>query len=378
MKFPSVLFASLCLLLATAPVAAQPIPKPPSTAGESYILMDAATGRVLAEKNADKRLAPASLTKIMTGYVVYEALASGSIALDDKVEVSEEAWRMGGSQMFLEVGKQVTVDELLDGLVVQSGNDAALALAEHVGGSKRAFVEQMNHYAEQLGLENSHFQNPEGLSVDGHYSSARDLARLARAVIRRHPDRYKRYAKREFTYNSIRQYNRNDLLYSDPTVDGMKTGYTAEAGYCLVASAKRDGMRLISVVMGEPSEDQRIADSRALLAWGSRFFESHRLYAAGEILKNARIWHGATDQVPLGLNTDLHVTLPKGEYDRLAASMSLPGRLVAPAQKGQQLGQVTVKLEDEVIAEAPLVAMADVGEGSFFQQMSDTVLQWFQ
>jgi len=377
MKYLSTLCACLFLLLAS-PVMAQPIPKPPSTSGESYILIDAATGKVLAEKNADKRLPAASLTKIMTGYAVYRALADGSITLKDEVEISEAAWRMGGSQMFLEVGDQVTVDKLLDGLVVQSGNDAALALAEYVGGSERAFVEQMNFYADELGLENTHFENPEGLNRKTHYSSARDLAKLSRAMIREYPERYERYSKREFTYNDIRQYNRNDLLYATDYVDGIKTGYTSEAGYCLVTSGVRDGTRLISVVMGEPSPDARESSSRALLSWGHRFYQSHRLYAAGETLKEARIWKGASDRVRLGLSQDLHVTIPKGEYDALEASMTFPGQLVAPAEEGEELGRVTVKLDGEVVAEAPLVALSGVAAGSFFQRMTDAVLQWFE
>ncbi|WP_067562748.1 D-alanyl-D-alanine carboxypeptidase family protein [Halofilum ochraceum] len=377
MKYLPALCACLFLFL-SLPAIAQPIPKPPSTSGESYILMEAETGKVLAAKNADKRLPPASLTKIMTGYAVYRALDDGSITLDDEVEVSEAAWRMGGSQMFLEVGDKVTVDKLLDGLVVQSGNDAALALAEYVGGSESAFVEQMNFYADELGLENTRFENPEGLNRETHYSSARDMAELSRVMIRQFPERYERYAKREFTYNDIRQYNRNDLLYATDYVDGIKTGYTSESGYCLAASGERDGTRLISVVMGEPSADARESSSRALLSWGHRFYESHRLYAAGETLKEARIWKGAADQVRLGLSEDLHVTIPKGKYDALEASMTFPGQLVAPADEGEELGQVTVKLDGEVVAEAPLVALSGVAAGSFFQRMTDAVLQWFE
>ena len=377
MKFLSALSACLFLLM-TLPVMAQPIPKPPSTPGESYILMEAATGKVLAEKNADKRLPPASLTKIMTGYAVYRALEDDSISLEDEVEISEAAWRMGGSQMFLEVGDRVTVDKLLDGLVVQSGNDAALALAEYVGGSETAFVEQMNFYAQELGLENTRFENPEGLNRETHYSSARDIAKLSRAMIQGFPKRYERYSKREFTYNDIRQYNRNDLLYATDYLDGIKTGYTSEAGYCLATSGVRDGTRLISVVMGEPSPNARESSSRALLSWGHRFYQSHRLYAAGETLKEARIWKGASDQVRLGLSQDLHVTIPKGEYDALEASMTFPGQLVAPAEEGEELGRVTVKLDGEVVAEAPLVALSGVAAGSFFQRTTDAVLQWFE
>lgn len=372
------LLTCVLAVLAATPAAAVPVPKPPSVSATSYLLMDADTGRVLASHEPDKRMAPASLTKIMTAYVVYQALDSGSISLADEVVISEDAWRMGGSQMFLEVGTTATVDELLDGLVVQSGNDAALALAEHVAGSESAFAEQMNHYVERLGLENTHFVNSEGLQADEHYSTARDVAIMTRALIRDFPGRYQRYSKREFTYNNIRQYNRNELLWSDPDVDGVKTGYTAEAGYCLVTSSQRDGMRLISVVMGAPSEDQRAADSRALLAWGFRFYETHRLYAAGDVLREVRIWEGARDTVPLGLDRDLVVTIPKGEYDNLDASMSFPGRLIAPAQKGDSLGTVSVTLNGEQVAAAPLVALDAVARGSFLQRATDTVIQWFQ
>lgn len=373
-----VLLTCVLAMAAVTPAAAVPVPKPPSVSAESYVLMEAETGRVLASDEPDKRMAPASLTKIMTAYVVYQALDAGSISLDDEVTISENAWRMGGSQMFLEVGTTATVDELLDGLVVQSGNDAALALAEHVGGSESAFVEQMNHYAERMGLENTHFVNTEGLPVDDHYASARDIARMTRALIRDFPGHYERYSKREFTYNNIRQYNRNELLWSDADVDGVKTGYTADAGYCLVTSSRRDGMRLISVVMGAPSEDRRAADSRSLLAWGFRFYETHRLYAAADVLREARIWKGARDVIPLGLERDLVVIIPTGEYDDLDASMSFPGRLVAPAQKGDALGTVTVTLDGEQVAEAPLVALEAVARGSFLQRAADTVIQWFQ
>lgn len=372
----------VCLILlcltATAAAAPAPVPKSPSISGEAHVLMAAGTGRVLAAENPDKKLAPASLTKLMTAYVVYKALEDGSIALSDEVPISEAVWRMGGSQMFLEVGTKVTVDQLLDGLVVQSGNDAALALAEHVGGSERAFVEQMNHYAQELGLENTHFVNAEGMSAEEHYSTARDLAKLSRALIREFPERYKRYSKRSFTYNNIQQYNRNDLLWREMGVDGLKTGYTRDAGYCLAASAERDGMRLISVVLNAPSDDKRSADTRALMSWGFRFYRTHQLYAAGEVLKRARIWHGAADEVPLGLENDLLVTIPRDRYDSLDARMSFPGQLVAPAAAGQQLGSVEVVLGDETVAQAPLVALESVAEGSLFQRMADTVLQWFR
>ena len=365
-------------LLFAASLHAQPIPAPPSTPSKSHILMDAATGRVLAEKNADEPLSPASLTKIMTGYVVYKALADGSISLEDETEVSERVWRMGGSQMFLEVGDRVSVDQLLDGLVVQSGNDAALALAEYVGGSESAFVEQMNYYADQLGLENTHFMNPEGLSHEEHYASARDLAILARHTVNEFPERYERYDKRSFTYNDIPQYNRNDLLYSTDYVDGMKTGYTADAGYCLVASGERDGMRLISVVMGSPSPDARESASRSLLSWGYRFYGSHHLYAAGEVLNEAVVWQGARDTLRLGLQQDMHVTIPKRRYEDLEANMEFPEQLIAPFDQGEQVGQVRVTLDGETVAEAPLVALDGVPPGSFLERMGDAIMLWFQ
>jgi D-alanyl-D-alanine carboxypeptidase (penicillin-binding protein 5/6) len=370
----------LCLILLclTASAAAAPVPKSPSISGEAHVLMAAGTGRVLAAENPDQRMAPASLTKLMTAYVVYRALDDGSISMSDEVPISEAVWRMGGSQMFLEVDTKVTVDQLLDGLVVQSGNDAALALAEHVGGSERAFVEQMNHYARELGLENTHFVNAEGMSDEEHYSTARDLAVLSRALIDEFPKHYERYSKRSFTYNNIQQYNRNDLLWRDAGVDGLKTGYTGEAGYCLAASAKRDGMRLISIVLNAPSDDKRSADTRSLLSWGFRFYRTHQLYAAGEVLKRARIWQGAADEVPLGLENDLLVTIQRDQYDALDARMSFPGKLVAPAASGQQLGSVEVVLGEETVAQAPLVALESVAEGSFLQRMTDTVLQWFQ
>lgn len=378
MKCFACILPLFAFLLAAAAAHAGSVPKAPSISGESYYLMDARTGRALAATNPDERVAPASLTKLMTAYVVYGAIKEGAISLDDEVEISEAAWRMGGSQMFLEVGTTATVDQLLDGLVIQSGNDAAVSLAEHAAGSVPAFVEQMNHAAEQLGLENTHFMNPEGLPEEGHYSTAHDLTIIARAIITQFPERYDRYSKREFTYNNIRQYNRNDLLFSDPSVDGLKTGHTQEAGYCLVASAKRDGMRLISAVLGSPSEDQRVSDSRALLSWGFRFFDTHQLYAAGDVLKTTRIWKGAQDQVDLGTASDLHVTIPRGEYENLQAEVTLPKRIEAPIEANRPVGTISVTLDGETVAEVPLVTLQAVARGSFFQRVTDTVLQWFE
>jgi D-alanyl-D-alanine carboxypeptidase (penicillin-binding protein 5/6) len=377
MNRPIGALAAFALWLLAGAAGATNVPAAPSVSAQTHVLMEAASGQVLAAEESDKPMPPASLTKLMTAYVVYEALADGSIAMTDKVSISEKAWRMGGSQMFLEVGSQATVDELLDGLVVQSGNDASVALAEHVAGSEAAFVEQMNHYAGELGLSNTHFENSEGLAADSHYASARDIAILARAIIQRFPERYQRYAKRSFSYNDIEQYNRNDLLWSDPHVDGLKTGYTRDADYCLAASAERDGMRLISVVMGAPSDQKRTEDSRSLLSWGFRFFERHELYSAGEVLEEARLWYGARDRIPLGVAEALEVTIPKNRYDALEAEMVFDGRLSAPVDKGDRLGTVRVYLDDESIAEAPLVALEAIPAGNLFQRAVDTVWQWF-
>lgn len=365
-------------LVTSAASASVPVPRPPGVSGDSYLLMDARTGRILAEDNADERLGPASLTKIMTAYVVYSALESGSVSLDDDVLISEAAWRLGGSQMFLEVGTRALVDQLLDGMVVQSGNDASLSLAEHVAGSEDAFVDLMNTYAERLGLASSRFANPHGMPSGDQYTTARDMATLARALIDEFPQHYGRYSRREFTYNEIRQYNRNELLWSDDSVDGIKTGYTADSGYHLVSSAHRGDMRLISVVMGSSSVERRIADSRALLAWGFRFFETHRLFAAGEAIEDARIWEGATDRIELGPESDLYVTLPRGTYNDLRAELSLPERLVAPAAQGDRLGEVVVSIDDETIVTAPVVALQDVDRGSFLRRTTDAIRQWFQ
>ena len=379
MKFTApAIIALIVLLIAPLASASTPVPKPPSIATDAHILMDASTGRILAEKDADERLGPASLTKIMTAYVVYNALENGQIELEDEVVVSEAAWRTGGSRMFIEVGSRVLVDQLLDGMVIQSGNDASLALAEHVGGSQDAFVELMNTYAERLGMENSRFANPHGLPHPDQYTSARDMARLANALIEEFPQHYRRYSQREFSYNDITQYNRNQLLWSDDTVDGIKTGYTADTGYALVSSAERGDMRLISVVMGSPSVQRRTTDSRSMLNWGFRFFETHRLYTVGDAIQTARIWEGVTDTVELGPEQDVIITLPRGEYDNLEAELSFTDTVVAPVRAGDVLGEVVVSLNGETLATTPVVALADVEQAGFFSRMADRVWQWFE
>lgn len=381
MKITAPIAASLLFLsLFFSPVGASvPVPSPPSIAGEAYYLMEARTGRVLAEHNAEARIPPASLTKIMTAYVVYNALEDDSISLEDQVRVSEAAWRLGGSQMFIEVGTYVTVDELLNGMVVQSGNDASMALAEHVAGSESSFVEIMNTYAQRLGLENTRFANSSGLpSEEAQYTTARDMAMLAQALIREFPQHYTRYSQREFTYNNIRQHNRNELLWRDDSVDGVKTGHTSESGYALVSSAQRDDMRLVSAVLGSPSVQRRADDSAALLSWGFRFFETHRLFAQGRSIEAARIWEGETDTVDLGPAEDVFVTVPRGAYNQLAAEMSFPGTLVAPVARGDEVGDVVVTLDGEVVARAPVIALEDVARGGLFRRLIERARQWFE
>jgi D-alanyl-D-alanine carboxypeptidase (penicillin-binding protein 5/6) len=333
---------------------------------------------VLAEKDPDKHIEPASITKLMTAYLVDKAIADGDIALDEMVTISEKAWRMKGSKMFVEVGKQVPVEDLLKGLIIQSGNDASVALAEHIAGSESAFAGYMNHQAQLLGMTNTNFVNATGWPDENHYSSARDIATLTRAVINEFPESYAYYKEREYTYNKIRQFNRNRLLWRDDTVDGVKTGHTEAAGYCLVASAQREDMRLISVVLGSDSDKSRTQSSQSLLNYGFRFYETHKLYRAEEVLKTARIWYGEQEQVNLGVGKDIHITIPRGRYRDLDASMEIDREISAPVAQGQQLGQVNIKLDDELMLSEDIVAMQDVGEGSFFVRTMDSIKLMFR
>ncbi|MCW9058623.1 MAG: D-alanyl-D-alanine carboxypeptidase [Gammaproteobacteria bacterium] len=367
-----------CLLLAgQASSVSLPVPKPPAIGAEAYLLQDFHSGQVLAEKNIDERMEPASITKIMTAYAVFKEIQGGQLALDDMVRVSEKAWRTQGSRMFIEVGKQVSVEDLLQGLIVQSGNDASVALAEHVAGSEDAFAGLMNRYARELGMTGTNFVNSYGWPHEQHYTTARDIAILARHLIEEFPEHYHWYAQRQFTFNGITQHNRNRLLWRDASVDGLKTGHTDSAGYCLVTSAQRDGMRLITVVLGTRSEEARAVASQSLLNYGFRFFETHKLYEAGNALTQARVWKGALEQAPLGLGEDLFVTIPRGQYDRLDASMTLDSRILAPVQNGQTLGNVHVRLGEHLVAERPLLALAGVEEGSFWQRLVDEARLYF-
>jgi D-alanyl-D-alanine carboxypeptidase (penicillin-binding protein 5/6) len=369
---------TLLLSFTGATLATTLVPATPKIKARGYLLIDFNSSRVLAEKKADTRMEPASLTKMLTSYVLAHELAKGNIHLDDTVTVSEKAWRMPGSRMFIEVGKKISVKDLLKGLIIQSGNDATVALAEHVAGSEDSFVSLMNQHAAKLGMANSHFVNSTGLPHKDHYTTPRDLARLAQALIRDFPKHYERYSERKFTYNNITQYNRNKLLWRNNDVDGIKTGHTESAGYCLVTSAKRDDMRLITVVLGTRSEEIRVTESQKLLTYGFRFFETHRLYAANEPLTTARIWKGTQKELPLGLVEDLHLTIPKGQYNKLDASMSINARITAPAQKGTIFGSVDVRLGDEQYATRQLIALTTVEKGGLWSNLMDEIRLLFE
>lgn len=366
---------AIALIYFNVAQAAKPVPAAPDVAAKSYILVDFASGKVLAEKNADKKIEPASITKLMTAYAVYREISEDRLSLEDMVDISEKSWRMGGSRMYLEVGSSVSVDNLLKGLVVQSGNDASVALAEHIAGTESAFVQLMNQYATELGMDNTNFVNSTGWPDKKHLTTARDIATLAATIIREFPEYYPRYSEKEFTYNKIKQYNRNKLLWSDGSVDGLKTGHTESAGYCLVSSAQRDEMRIISVVLGTDSKKARASVSQALLNYGFRFYESHTLYEEDEVISRPRIWKGEFESLPVGLSSDLAITIPRGEYDKLDATMDIDKNIEAPITKGQQVGVVKITLDGEELESVPLVALESVDEGSLFQVAKDYVLR---
>ena len=372
------LVTSLFLFTTTSVNAATLIPATPKIKAKGYLLIDFNSGRVLAEKKSDKRLEPASLTKMLASYVVAYELANGNIAMDDEVRISNKAWRMQGSRMFVEVGKKVSVENLLKGMIIQSGNDATVALAEHVAGSEDAFVSLMNQHAAELGMLESHFVNSTGLPHKNHYTTPRDLAKLAMALIRDFPEHYKWYSTKKFTFNKITQYNRNKLLWRNNSVDGVKTGHTDAAGYCLVASALRDEMRLISVVLGTRSEESRATESAKLITYGFRFFETHKLYAANAPLTTAHIWKGAQEELNLGLKEDLYLTIPKGQYKKLDANMDLDARIIAPAKKGQSFGSMNVSLGDEIYAKRELVALSNIEKGGLITTLIDEIKLLFE
>jgi len=369
---------ALILLVSTPFLQAAPVPAPPAIAASGYLLIDMHSGRELVALDSDQRMEPASLTKIMTAHVLFEELAHGNLKLDDMVRVSEKAWKEPGSRMFIEVNTQVSVENLMRGLIIQSGNDAAVALAEYVAGSEDAFANLMNEHAARMGMDGTHFVNATGLPHPDHYTTPRDIARVTIATIRDYPEYYKMYAEKEFTFNKIRQHNRNNLLWRDETVDGVKTGHTKSAGYCLVASAEREGMRLVSVVMGADSAKARLKQSQALLNYGFRFYETHPVYKAGQALAQARIWKGEQETVPVGLQQDLHITIPRRQFDKLAARSELKSGIQAPINKGDVLGEAILELQGETVTRVPLVALQDMPEGGLWRLTVDTVKQWME
>ncbi|MEO0436274.1 MAG: D-alanyl-D-alanine carboxypeptidase family protein [Pseudomonadota bacterium] len=357
------------------------VPAPPAVAAKAYLLIDAKSGFVLAESNADQQLPPASLTKMMTGYVLASEVAAGRISREDQVSVSRNAWSQnpifnGSSLMWIEPRKPVSVAELERGIVISSGNDATVAIAEHIAGSEGAFADLMNQHGSELGLHGSYFMNSHGLPHPQHLTTARDLASLANAIINRHPQHYKIYGEREFTYNDIRQYNRNTLLGEDPSVDGLKTGYTREAGYGLVASAERNGMRLISVVMGTDSTNARKRETRSLLNYGFRFFETDVVVPKYAELEKPRIWKGAQDYLSVGLADDVILTLPRGKRRELIQELVLLDPIEAPLAVGDSVGELTLVLDGEVQQQLPVVALESVDSGGFFARLWDIVLMW--
>jgi len=364
-------------VLSWTTVQAEPIPPPPQVPVRAYVLMDYQSGNILANMKGDERMEPASITKLMTGYVIYKAVKSGKIRLDDKVTISEKAWKTVGSKMFVKLGTQVSAEELLMGMVVQSGNDATVALAEHVAGSEETFTKLMNQEAERLGLKNSHFTNAAGLPNPNHYMSGRDIAALTRVIMQEFPEHYARYSVRSFKYNNIDQPNRNRLLFTDPTVDGVKTGHTESAGYCLVSAAKRNDTRLIGVVLGAAKEKERFSASQALLNYGFSFFESRKLHDANVPIVTGRIWKGQESELPLGLTFPLYVTVPKGQAPQVSTTTAVQPKILAPARKDQPFGEIVVKLGDQEVSKTPLVALKDVSESGWFGRLIDTILMFF-
>ena len=369
------LFACLLLIVCSSVAQADKplIPAPPQLAATAYILIDAHTGQVLVEQDADKQIPPASLTKMMTSYIVSEELDKGAIKEKDLVNISEKAWRKGGSKMFVKVGDKVPVIDLLRGVIVQSGNDASIALAEFVSGSEEVFAEVMNQQAERLGMSDTHFMNATGWPADGHMTTARDLSKLARALIQDHPDHYALYSEKYFRFNGINQPNRNRLLWRDPAVDGIKTGHTEEAGYCLVASAVKRGMRLISVVVGTDSDEKRAAETQKLLAYGFRYYQTHKVYGSNDVLQTERVWGGKTETVGIAVKNDVFVTIPRGGEESIKADLIVDGELEAPLAKGQQVGKVVVTLDGETVADVPAVVAEDVDKAGFFKRIWDSI-----
>jgi len=362
----------LCIDLASQSM----VPKAPKLDLSSYILLEASTNTVLAEFNSDNQIAPASMTKVMSGYVIADQIASGAISLDDQVLISEKAWKTGGSKMFIEAGKRISVKDLLSGIIIQSGNDATIAMAEYVAGSEEGFVDFMNAYAAELGLSNSLFQNSTGFSDPNHFTSAKDLANLTKALINKFPEHYATYREKEFTFGGIRQLNRNKLLWRDDSVDGVKTGHTDSAGFCLISSAKRNDMRLIVVVAGSSSENERLTASQRLLEYGFRFFATQKLVTQSTKVTTAKVWGGQNSEVALGSQEDLHLTLPRSEFKNIKANYKFKNNIQAPIEIGQIIGTIEFTSNDRVVLSAPLVAIESVEAKGFFGRLIARLIYW--
>ena len=374
-------FTLFCLFLlwTNATLAAPiPVPAPPQINATSYVLMDQDSSRLLVNHNADSRVEPASITKIMTAYVAFQQLADGDLKLDEQVTISEKAWRAEGSRTFLKVGSQIDVETLIKGMIVQSGNDASIALAEHIAGAEESFAGLMNQYAQKLGMTNTHFMNATGLPDPNHYTTAHDIALMAQAMIRDFPQYYTWYSIRKLLFNGIEQHNRNRLLWRDASVDGLKTGHTSSAGYCLVSSAKRDQMRLISVVMGTPSDNDRMNNSQALLNYGFRFYSTHLLYPAGEVVTEAPVWMGKVNKVALTLPKDLYITVPRGQYEGVKTLAEVQEKLTAPLPVDAAIGTLVVRFNDEPLLEAPLYPKQAVERGNWLKRLWHWLLLWFK
>ncbi|MCX7066681.1 MAG: D-alanyl-D-alanine carboxypeptidase [Methylococcales bacterium] len=375
---PFLFFLFTVAFQANAETAESLTPAAPTIAASAYILQDFHTGKVLAENNADTKLAPASLTKIMTVYVALKEISKGHLHLTDLATISQRARDASGSRMFLEVKQQVKVEDLLKGIIIQSGNDASIALAEHIATQESTFADMMNQQAAQLGMKNTHFQNSDGLPIENHYTTARDLTTLTSALIKEFPEYYPWFSQKEFTFNKIVQHNRNLLLGRDESVDGVKTGFTDDAGYCLVASSLREGMRLISVVMGTKSSKARADENQKLLNYGFRFFESHRLYEGKKPLKDAKLWKGAENTIPLGLAEDLYATIPRRHYNELKATIVVDKKIAAPVKEGDKYGSVNVELKGEIVSQKDLIALKSVEKGNILYRAYDSIMMMME
>lgn len=367
----------LSLLMVGKLFAADFIPEQPSLNTSAVVLVDYDSGKVLLEKNSEQKLEPASLTKIMTMYVVDHEIKAGRLSLNDEVTISKQAWQTMGSRMFLDVNSKVKVAELIKGIIVQSGNDASVAIAEHIAGTEQAFAGLMNDYAAILGMHNSHFTNATGLPDPNHYTTAKDLSILAKAVIKEHPDSYAIYSQKSFIYNNIEQMNRNKLLWRNMFVDGIKTGQTDKAGYCLAVSGMKDNTRLVAILLGAKTDDMRTSDANKLLNWGFRFFASYKVYQRDKALKTVRVWGGDIKNVDIGLINDVHVSMLKNNVNKVTTSLNIPKIIKAPLNKGQVVGTYVVKLKDEILVEYPAIALNTVKKGNLFNKISDKVIMYY-